>query len=51
MGSCGGLGAPDKGPQFVHRLTWPEIESSLAGNDLVSSRPSGLLIIFCGSRL
>lgn len=46
-----GLAAPDKGPQLVHRLTWREIESSLAGNDLVSSRPSGLPIIFCGSRL
>lgn len=50
MGSCGAR-RHQAGPQFVHRLTWPEIESSLAGNDLVSSRPSGLLIIFCGSRL
>lgn len=44
-------GGTREGTTIVHRLTWPEIESSLAGNDLVSSRPLGLLIIFCGSRL
>lgn len=43
------LAVPEKG--LVHRLTWPEIEGSLAGKNLVSSRTLGLLIIFRRRRL
>lgn len=51
MGSCGAWRRQTRDHNSYHRLTWPEIETASLGNDLVSSRPSGLLIIFRGSRL